>query len=115
MPCSAYPKPDGRRLKNSLRPSGFGMIKERKQAVSGKPLQGKKQHGKSISLFLSLGAFAFLFERFSLVSEEEGGDCSRSAMRGNDRADIEHFYLAFEFGELFFERLLRFFGKFGTI
>ena len=40
------------------------MIKERKQAVSDKPLQGKKQHGKSISLFLSLGAFAFYLNDF---------------------------------------------------
>lgn len=80
------------------------------QAFTGEKATRKKY--KSFSLAWSV---CFLFERFSLVSEEEGGDCSRSAMRGNDRADIEHFYLAFEFGELFFERLLRFFGKFGAI
>lgn len=114
MPCSAYPNPDGRRLKNSLRPSGFGMIKERNK-LSLISLYRKKATRKKYKYFSLAWSVCFLLERFSLVSEEEGGDGSRAAMRGNDRADIEHFYLAFEFGELFFERLLRFFGKFGAI
>ena len=56
-----------------------------------------------------------LFERASAVAEEECGNGAWTAMRGDYSADIEHLYLAFEFGERFFKSLFCFFRKFGTI